>query len=76
MLDGQIVPAEQIQAIAALPSRDELLSKLLYLMQPPIRGLATVLKANIRNLAVVLDQVAESVARSAKKQTLIKYTLE
>jgi large subunit ribosomal protein L10 len=59
MLNGQIVPATQIQAIAALPSRDELLSKLLYLMQHPIRGLAIVLNANIRNLAVVLDQVAK-----------------
>src|SRR5207237_1538745 len=49
MLNGQIVPATQIQAIAALPSRDELLSKLLYLMQHPIRGLAIVLNANIRN---------------------------
>jgi large subunit ribosomal protein L10 len=59
MLNGQIVPATQIQAIAALPSREELLSKLLYLMQHPIRGLAIVLNANIRNLAVVLDQVAK-----------------
>jgi len=59
MLNGQIVPATQIQAIAALPSREELLSKLLYLMQHPIRGLAIVLNANIRNLAVVIDQVAK-----------------
>ncbi|SRR5258708_5623697 len=59
MLDGQIVSASEIQAIASLPSRNELLSKLLYLMQHPIRGLAVVLAANIRNLAVVLDQVAK-----------------
>jgi large subunit ribosomal protein L10 len=59
MLNGQIVAATQIQAIASLPSREELLSKLLYLMQHPIRGLAIVLNANIRNLAVVLDQVAK-----------------
>jgi large subunit ribosomal protein L10 len=59
MLDGQVVPAEQIQTIASLPSREELISKLLFVMQSPIRGLATVLQANIRNLAVVLDQVAK-----------------
>ena len=59
MLDGQIIPATQIQAIANLPSREELLSKLLYLMQHPIRGLAIVLNANIRNIAVVLDQIAK-----------------
>jgi large subunit ribosomal protein L10 len=59
MLDGQVVPAEQIQTIASLPSREELISKLLFVLQTPIRGLATVLQANIRNLAVVLDQVAK-----------------
>src|SRR5438046_4230660 len=54
MLDGQVVPADQIQAIANLPSRQELVAKLLFVLQSPIRGLATVLKANLRNLAVVI----------------------
>lgn len=59
MLNGQIVPASEIQNIANLPSREELVAKLLYLMQSPIRGLVTVLSANIRNLAVVIDQIAK-----------------
>jgi large subunit ribosomal protein L10 len=59
LLNGQAVPASQIQAIAALPSREELIAKLLYLMQHPIRGLATVLQANIRKFAVVLDLIAK-----------------
>jgi large subunit ribosomal protein L10 len=59
LLSGQIVAANQIQAIANLPSREELLSKLLYLMQHPIRGLAVVLNGTIRNIAVVLDQIAK-----------------
>src|ERR1043166_8266500 len=42
LLAGQVVPASQIAAIANLPSREELIAKLLYLMQHPIRGLATV----------------------------------
>ena len=66
MLNGQIVPATEIQNIANLPSREELLSKLLYLMQHPIRGLAVVLNANIRNIAVVLDQIAKSRAGAAE----------
>ncbi len=57
MLNGQVVPATQIQTIASLPSREELISRLLFLMQQPIRGLVTVLQANIRNLAVVLGQI-------------------
>jgi len=59
MLNGQIVPADQIQAIANLPSRAELIAKLLYVMQAPIRGLATVLQANIRNIAVLLSEIAK-----------------
>lgn len=59
MLNGQIVPATQIDTIASLPSREELISKLLFVMQHPIRGLAVVLQANIRNLAVVVDQIAK-----------------
>ena len=62
MLNGQVVPAEQIQTIANLPSREEIVAKLLYVLQSPIRGLATVLQANIRNLAVVIDQMGKQKA--------------
>jgi len=65
LLNGQIVPAAEIQNIANLPSREELVSKLLFLMQSPIRGLVTVLQANIRNLAVVLDQIAKQKEETA-----------
>ena len=59
LLGGQVIAATEIQNIANLPSREELLSKLLYLMQHPIRGLAVVLNGTMRNFAVVLDQIAK-----------------
>ena len=59
MLSGQVLPATEIQNIANLPSREELISKLLFLMQHPIRGLATVLSGTLRNFAVVVDQIAK-----------------
>src|SRR3954471_8111623 len=59
LLNGQIVAATEIQNISNLPSRDDLISKLVFLMQSPIRGLAIVLNANIRNIAVVIDQIAK-----------------
>lgn len=59
MLDGKLVPADQIVTIANMPSKTELVSKLLFLLQSPIRNLVTVLSANQRNLAVVLSQVAK-----------------
>ena len=64
LLGGQPVAASEIQNIANLPSKPELVSKLLFMLQFPMRGLATVLAANIRNLAVVIDQV-----RKQKEET-------
>jgi large subunit ribosomal protein L10 len=59
MLAGQVVAATEIQTIANLPSRNELIAKLLYLMQHPMRGLAVVLSGTLRNFAVVVDQIAK-----------------
>ena len=59
MLDGEAVPVEKIDQIASLPSREELIAKLAYLLNSPIQGLVNVLNANIRNLAVVLDQISK-----------------
>lgn len=60
LLDGKAVPASQIEEIASLPSREELVSRLLFMLQTPMRHLVTVLSANQRNLAVVLDQIAKA----------------
>ena len=58
LMEGVALDAEQCKAIADLPSREELLSKLLFLLKSPMQRLASVLAAPSRNLAVVLDQVA------------------
>ena len=44
VIDGKSIDAKQLQVLAELPSRDVLLSKLLYLMKFPISGLAVVLE--------------------------------
>ena len=59
LLEGKVVAANSIDTIAELPTREVLVSKLLYVLQAPVRNLVTVLGANIRNLAVVLDQLAK-----------------
>ena len=59
VFEGAALNAAECKDIANLPSREELLSKLLFLLQSPMQRLATVLSANQRNLAVVLGQVAE-----------------
>ncbi len=60
LLDGQPVSAEKVSDIASLPSREELIAKLLYLLQSPITRLARTLAALPRGFVVVLDQIRQT----------------
>jgi large subunit ribosomal protein L10 len=57
MVEGKVVPAGEIQAIASMPSREVMLGKLVFLLKAPLRRLHTVLKAPVRNMCLVLKQV-------------------
>lgn len=57
LVEGRAVPAAQIKEIATLPGREELMAKLLFLMQSPIVRLARVLAAVPQQFVAVLDQV-------------------
>jgi large subunit ribosomal protein L10 len=59
IVEGKVVDFDKIKEIANLPSKDELIGKLLYLLNAPAQRLATVLSAIPRDLAVVLQQVSE-----------------
>jgi len=56
---GRVITGDQLKEIASLPGREELLSKLVFLLQSPIRGLVTALAGTSRNLVTVLSQIAE-----------------
>ena len=56
MVEGRVVEVKSIQELAALPSRDEILAKVLFLIQAPAQRLVTAINGVGRNLAVVLDQ--------------------
>jgi len=43
IVDGEPISAEQFDQLAQLPARDELIAKVLYLMNYPVSGLVTVL---------------------------------
>ena len=58
-LDGQLLDAAQAEKIADLPTKEELLSKLVYVLQSPIRRLATALNSPIQQLATAMAQVAD-----------------
>ncbi len=60
VVEGRAIAAEQVKEIAALPSREQLIAKLLFLVQSPISRLARVLAAvGPQSLALVLDQIRQ-----------------
>ena len=59
LLNGQRVAGDQIKEIANLPSREQLITKLLFLLQSPITRLARTLAAVPRDLVLVLEQVRQ-----------------
>lgn len=59
IVDGKVITVAEIQSLATLPGKEELFSKLLFLIQSPAQRLATVINATGRNLAVVVNMAAE-----------------
>ena len=59
IVDGKVINVAEIQSLATLPGKEELFSKLLFLIQSPAQRLATVINATGRNLAVVVNMAAE-----------------
>jgi large subunit ribosomal protein L10 len=56
MVEGRVIDISGITALATLPSKEEIFSKLLYVINAPAQQLVTVMNAVGRNLAVVVDQ--------------------
>ena len=57
LVEGTVVPTSEIQALASMPSREVLLSKLVFLLKAPLQNLASVLQAPLRDLGLVLKQI-------------------
>jgi large subunit ribosomal protein L10 len=56
MVEGRVIDIAAIQELATMPSREQVLAKLLFLIQAPAQRLVTAINGVGRNLAVVLDQ--------------------
>lgn len=59
VLEGRVITLQEIKALATMPAKEEIYSKLLFLMQAPAQRLVTVMSAVGRNLAVVVNQGVE-----------------
>lgn len=59
VVDGKVVDLKQVEAIASLPSKEELISKLLFVLNAQAQRIVTVINAVPRDLAVVIKQIGE-----------------
>jgi large subunit ribosomal protein L10 len=59
IVDGQLITVEEVKRLATMPSKEEIFSKLLYLINAPAQRLVTVMNAAGRDLAVVINQGVE-----------------
>ena len=59
IVEGKVVALNDVEAIASLPSKEELISKVMFLINCQAQRLVTVISAVPRNLAVVIKQIGE-----------------
>jgi large subunit ribosomal protein L10 len=56
LVEGRVISIKEIEALATMPSKGEIYSKLLFLLNAPAQRLVTAMNAVGRNLAVVVDR--------------------
>lgn len=59
IVEGKVIDVDGVKAISNLPSKEELIAKMLGSMKSPLNGLVNVLNGNIRGLVVALNAIVE-----------------
>src|SRR6266446_9045232 len=59
VVEGRVVSIKELEALATMPSKEEIYSKLLFLISAPAQRLVTIVNAIGRDLAVVINQGVE-----------------
>lgn len=59
-VEGRVISIAEIQQLAQLPSKEELISKVMFLLNAPAQRLASVMAAVPRNLAVVTNEAVKA----------------
>ena len=62
VVEGKVYDAKQVETIANLPSKEELISKFMFVVNAQAQRIATVINAVPRDLAVVIKQIGEKKA--------------
>lgn len=61
-VEGRVLDTAGVEELSKLPSKEELVAKMLGSLNAPISGLVNVLNGNIRGLAIVLSEIAKQSA--------------
>ncbi len=59
IVEGKVVALKDVDAIASLPPKEELISKIMFLINCQAQRIVTVLSAVPRNLAIVVKQIGD-----------------
>lgn len=65
VVDGKLLDLAQVTNIASLPSKEELISKLLFVINAQAQRIVTVINAVPRDLAVVIKQIGDKAPAAA-----------
>ena len=60
LVEGRVISIAEIQQLANLPSKEELLSKIMFLLNAPAQRLAMTLNALPRNIVVVVSEAVKA----------------
>jgi large subunit ribosomal protein L10 len=60
MVEGRVLSIAEIQQLALLPSKEELISKIMFLLNAPAQRVASVVSAVSRNMAIVVSEAAKA----------------
>ncbi len=68
VVEGRVISISEIQQLANLPSKEELLSKVMFLLSAPAQRIASTLNALPRNLAVTVSEAIKANKFSDKSE--------
>ena len=60
IVEGKVISIAEIQQLANMPSKEELISKIMFLLNAPAQRLAVVINAVPRNAAVVVNEAVKA----------------
>jgi large subunit ribosomal protein L10 len=60
LVEGRVISISEIKQLADMPSKEELISKIMFLLNAPAQRIATALNALPRNLAVTVSEAVKA----------------